>query len=117
MTLAAEESEGFLPLHRRAVEQAQHTAHLFVELLRGVLSLKNSLFVGFGHVIAVVGIGLAHRQTVGPGAELEVESVFHGFVGIVTAAPVADDHTVEGPVALQNLVQEDVIMTIVLVLI
>ena len=36
MTLAAEEAVGLVALHGSTEEQAQHTAHLLVEFLRGV---------------------------------------------------------------------------------
>ena len=117
MTVGAEETERLLALHRRAVEQTEQAAHLLVEFRRRVLSLLDSLLVGLGEIVTVVGIGLAHRQSVGPGAELQVESVPDGLVGIVAATPVADHHPVEAPVLLQDLVEHDIIVAIVLVFI
>ena len=117
MALRAEEADGLVAFHRRTEEEPQHTAHLIVEFLGGVAAFEDGLLVGIGEVVVVVGIGLAHRQTVGPCAELEVETVLDGFIGIVTAAPVGDDDTVEAPVVLQNLVEHRGIMAVVLVLI
>ena len=73
------------------------------------------MLVGLCHVVAVVGIGTAHRQSIGPRTKLEVETVGDGFIRVVATAPVADDHAIETPVVLQDLVQKDVIMTIMLV--
>ena len=66
-------------------------------------------------MITIVGIGAPHGQSVGPGSELKIEPIGDGLVGIVTATPIADDHTVEAPVLFQYLVEQDAIMTIVLV--
>ena len=115
MTLRTEEAERFLALHRRPIEQAEHTAHLLVELFRGVSTLTDGLLVSLSHMIAVVGIGTSHGQSVGPGAELKIETIGDGLVGIVASAPVADDHTIEAPVVFQYLVEQNAIMTIVLV--
>ena len=66
-------------------------------------------------MIGVIGIGLAHRQSIGPCAHLEVKTVADGLLSVVSTTPVADDHTVELPVALEDLVEHDIIMAIVLV--
>ena len=79
--------------------------------------MLDGLFVGRCQIIGIVGIGLAHGQTVGPGAELEVEAVAYRFVGIVATAPVADHHAIKAPVLLQNLVEHDIVVAVVLVLI
>ena len=117
MVLRAEESERFLALHRRTVEKSQQPSHLLIEFLHRVPTLLDALLIGIGQVVAVVGIGLAHRQTVGPGAEFQVEPVLHSLVGIVAATPVTDHHAIEAPVLLQNLVEHDIIVAVVLVLI
>ena len=108
--------------HRGAEVEAQHAAHLLVERLQQVglalaSGLVDELLVGLGHVVGVVGIGAAHGEPVGPRAELHVESVEDGFLGVVAATPVAHHDAVELPVALQNLVEHHAIMTIVLVVV
>ena len=117
MALRTEETKRLLTVHRRTIEQAEHAAHLVVEFLRRVLTLLDQLLVGIGHKVEIIGIGLAHRQSVGPGTELQVESVLDGLFGVVTAAPVGDDYTIVLPITLQDLVEHNVIVTVVLVLI
>ena len=106
-----------MAVHGGAEVEAQHAAHLLVELLRRIASAEDAALVGKGQVVAVVGVGGALAQAVGPRAHLQVQPVADGLIGVVTAAPVADDHAVELPVVLQDLVKKDVVMTIVLVLI
>ena len=113
MTLRAEETVRFVTVHGGAIEQSQHAAHLVVEFLGGVLALHNLLLVSLGQIVAVVGIGLTHGQSVGPSTELEVESVLHSLVGIMTAAPVADHYAVEAPILLQNLVEHGGVVAVV----
>ena len=115
MGLGTEETIRLVTVHRSAIEQAQYTAYFFVEFLCSELPFLDEAFVSLCHVVVVVGIGGPHRQTVCPRAEFEIETVSDGFLCVVAAAPVADDHAIETPVVLQNLVQEDIIMTIVLV--
>ena len=117
MTLRAEETYGLVAFHRGAIEQAQHTTHFLIEFLRGVLALLNGLFVGRCQIVSIVGIGLTHRQTVGPGTEFEVKTIAHSLVGIVATSPVGDDHTIEAPILLQDLVEHDIVVAVVLVLI
>ena len=117
MALRTEEAKGLLTVHRRTIEQSEHAAHLVVEFLRRVLTLLDQLLVGIGHKVEIIGIGLAHRQSVGPRTELQVESVLDGLFGVVTATPVGDDHTIVLPITLQDLVEHNIIVTIVLVLI
>ena len=105
MTLATEESEGLFTLHSGAKEQAQHAAHLLVEFLCGVFPSLDGLLVGLSHVVTVIGIGATHRQTVSPGAELQVETVLHGFIGIMATTPVGDDYAVETPVLFQDFIE------------
>ena len=104
-----------MAIHRGAIEQAQYTTHFLVEFLRGIFSLLDGLFVGRSQIIGIVGIRLAHGQTVGPGAELEIEAIVHSLVGIVATSPVADHHAIEAPVLLQDLVEHDIIVAVVLV--
>ena len=108
---------GALAVHGGAEVEAQHAAHLLVELAGGVLSAEDGLLVGLRQEIALVGVRGTHRQAVGPRAHLQVETVADSLVGVVAAAPVADDHAVEAPVAFQHLVQQRGVMTVVLVLI
>ena len=117
VSLGAEEALRLVAVHGGTIEQAQHAAHLLVELAGGVLALLDERLVGLGHVVEVIGIGLAHGQPVGPGAELEVEPVDDGLLGVVAAAPVADDNAVELPLALEYLVERGGVMAVVLVLI
>ena len=88
MALGTEETVGLLAVHRGAVEQAQHTTHLVVEFLRGVTPFADSLLVGCCQMVAVVGIGSTHGQSVSPRAKLQVQSVADGLVSVVTATPV-----------------------------
>ena len=114
MALAAQESIPALAVHRGAEEEAQHPPHLVVELLFRQFALPDKLFVGIGHVVAVVGIGLAHCQSVGPCAKLHVEPVQHGLHGVVRATPVGHHHAIVAPVAFQYLVEHDVVVAVVL---
>ena len=117
MTLRAEEAKGLLALHRRTIEQAQDAAYLLVEFLRGVLAFLNQSLIGQCHEIIVVGIRGTHRQSVGPRAKLQIESVLDGLFCVVASSPVGNDDAVIFPVAFQNLVQQYIIVAIVLVLI
>ena len=56
MTLAAQESIGLVAVHRGAIEQAQHTAHLLVELLGGIFSLLDELLVWHCQIVVVIGV-------------------------------------------------------------
>ena len=117
MTLAAEETEGLVALHGSTEEQAQNAAYLLIEFLGSVLTLLDKFLVGIGQIIVVVGIGSTHRQTVGPGTELKIESVLYRLVSIMTATPVGDDYSIEPPIVLQDLVEQDLVVTVMLVLI
>ena len=97
--------------------QTEHTAHLLVEFPLGIAAVLDSLLIGERQVIVVVGIGGAHHQTVGPCSELHVESVLNSLVHVVRAAPVTDHHTIEAPVALQDIVQQYAVMTVVLIVV
>ena len=117
MTLAAEEAKGLVALHGGTEEQAQYTAYLLIEFLGGVLTLFDEFLVGIGQIIVVVGIGSTHRQTVGPGTELKIESVLNRLIRIMTATPVGDDYSIEPPIVLQDLVEQDLVVTVMLILI
>ena len=122
VVVGAEEALCAMLVHRGAEVEAQHATHLLVERLQQVGlalagGLVDELLVGLGHVVGVVGIGAAHGEPVGPRAELHVESVEDGFLGVVAATPVAHHDAIELPVALQNLVEHHAIMTIVLVVV
>ena len=117
MTLRTEESIRLMVIHRGTIEQTEHTTNLLVEFLRRVLPLLNKLLIRQSQIVVVVGIGGTHRQTIGPGSELEVESVGDSLVGIVASAPVADNHAIIAPVLFEDLVQENMIVAIVLVFI
>ena len=117
MALRAEEPVRLTTVHRGTIEKVQHTAHLLVQLLGAILPLLDESLVRRSQVVVVVGIRGSHGKPVGPRAELEVETVGDGLLGIMTATPVANDHTVKSPVVLQNLVEQRGIMAIVLVLI
>ena len=88
VTLRAEEAKGLLALHRRTIEQAQNAAYLLVEFLRGVLAFLNQSLIGQCHEIIVVGIRGTHRQSVGPRAKLQIESILDGLFRIVASSPV-----------------------------
>ena len=109
-------------VHRRAEVEAQHASHLLVECFHEVGlalagGLVDELLVRLCKIVGVVGVGASHRQSVGPCSELHVESVEDGLFGVVTAAPVAHDDSVEAPVAFQDTVQRDIIMAVVLVVV
>ena len=114
VAVGAEEAIGLVSFHGRAIVQTKQTTHLVVEFLRGVLALTDALLIRIGEIIAVVSVGLAHRQTVSPGAELEVKSILHSLVSVVAASPVRDHHAVETPVLFQDLVEHDIIVAVVL---
>ena len=115
MSVGTEEAVRTMAVHRGAIEESQHATHLLVELTCGVFAFLYGLQIGTGEIIAVVGVGGAPAQSVGPGAELHVESVPHSLVGVVGSTPVAHHHSVEVPVVLQNLVQGVMVMAVVLV--
>ena len=122
VVVGTEEALCAVGVHRRAEVQTQHATHLLIKCLHQVgLALAcgfiDEFLVRLGQIVAVVGICAAHRQTVGPRAELHIESVEDGLLGVVTAAPVAHDDTVEAPVAFQDAVQRDFIMAVVLVVV
>ena len=77
-----------MTIHRRAIEQTEQSAHLLVEFLCGVLPFLDGLLIGISEVVTVVGVGLTHRQSVSPCAKLEVETILHSLIGIVTTTPV-----------------------------
>ena len=66
MRLRTEETEGALTIHRGAIEQTQHATHLLIEFLGGILEFPNQSLIGQGHIVIVVGIRHAHRQTIRP---------------------------------------------------
>ena len=117
MALRTKESVGLVLSHRCAEEEAEHTAHLVVEFFRGVTALADGLFVGIGEVVVVVGVGLAHRQSVGPGAELQVKTISDGLIRVVATTPVRNHDTIESPVLFEDLVEHDFVVAVVLVLI
>ena len=106
-----------LAVHVGAEHQAQHTAHLLVKFLSGVLALGQQFPVWRSKVIIIVSIGGAHRKTVCPCSELKVKTVGDSLLGVMCTAPVANHHTVEAPLLLQYLVQQYVVVTVMLVLI
>ena len=57
MLLATQEAIGALFVHRRAKEQAQHSAHLVVKFLRRISPLFNSFLIGLAQVVIVVCVG------------------------------------------------------------
>ena len=113
MTLAAKESERLVAFHGGAVEKAQHTAHLLVQLLSSIFSFPDKLLVRKRHIVVVVCVGCTHGETIGPRTELKVESVLDSLLSIVTSAPVAYYHTVKTPVLLQNLVEHGGVVAVV----
>ena len=117
VSLRTKEAIGLVAIHRGAIEQAQHATHLFVEFLGGELSFLDELLVGYCHVVTVVGIGTSHLQAIGPCAKLQVKTIGDSLFCVMAATPVTDYHTIEAPVALQNLIQEDIVMAVVLVFI
>ena len=117
VTLRAEETVRAVAVHRGAEEEAQYTADFVVELLFCELSALDELFVGVGQIVVVVGILSACRQTIGPCAELHIETVADGLLRVVGTAPVAHHHTVVLPVAFKYLVEQLLVVAVVLVLI
>ena len=112
-----ERPERFAGVHRRAENQPQHPARLVVERRHRSLALAEHIEVGGGEVVVVVGVAGSPAQAVGPRTELHVETVLGGLLRVVRAAPVGDDHAVEGPVAFQNVVQQIPVVTAMLSLI
>ena len=104
-------------IHGGAIEEAQYAAHLFIQFLGGVFTFLDTFYIWYGKVVIIVGIAGTHGQSVRPCAELYVEPVLHGLVGIVCASPVAYHYAVIFPVALQNLVQSPLVMAVVFVLV
>lgn len=117
MAFRTEESAIGFGSHCGAEVQAKHATHLIVEFFLGVFPLKDETLVGIGQIIAVVGVSLTHSESVGPRAELHVQAVCDGFVGIVGTSPVTDYNTVKFPVLLENTVKQNLVMTVVLVFI
>lgn len=117
MLRRAERPEGFAAVHRRAEDQAQHAAGLVVELPSTHLAPAEQFEVGIRQVVIAVGIGRAPVQAVRPCAELHVEPLEDGLARIVHAAPVGDDHAVERPVALEDVVQQVLVVAAMLALV
>ena len=97
--------------------QTEHAAHLLVEFPLGIAAVLDGFLIGERQVIVVVGIGGAHHQTVGPCSELHVESVLNSLVHVMRAAPVAYHHTIEAPVAFQDIVQQYAVVAVVLIVV
>ena len=97
--------------------QAEYAAHLVVEFLSAELAGLDPFKIGFCKMITVVNIRGAGGQAVGPSAVLEVEAVGDSLVGIVGASPVADHHSVEAPLALQDIHEHGLVVAEVLILI
>ena len=64
-------------------------------------------------MICIIGFALG-GESIGPGAEFEIETISGSLVGIVCSAPVADYSPVETPLSFQDIVQEVLVMTEVL---
>ena len=101
--------------HRRAEEQAQDATHLVVECLHTVLTGKESVAVGVGEVVTVVGVAGARVETVGPRTKLHIKTVVHSLVGIMTTAPVRDDDAIEAPLPFEQVFEQVLVVTVVLV--
>ena len=115
--LAAQEATGAVAGHRGAEVEAQHAAHLLVEFAGGEFAFLDEFLVGQGQVVSIVGVACTPCQAVGPTAELHVQAVLDGLLGVVGSSPVADDHTVILPVAFQYLVECVLVVAAVLVLV
>ena len=114
---ASELARLMLRIHIRAEDQAQHATRLVVEFRRADLAAADPLQIWGSQEIVVVGISLAHRQAVRPGAELHVQAVGDGLVGVVHSTPVTDHHAVEAPLALEDIIQQILVMAVPLALV
>ena len=117
MGLGAQRAIRPLAVHIGAHHQPQHPSRFLIKFAGREFSLIDELTVGLCHIIVVIGIGSAHGESVGPGAELQVESVFHRLKGVVRTTPVADHHAVEAPLLFQDAVEQHLVMAVVLILI
>ena len=106
-----------LGVHAGAEDKAQDPAGFGVQFLGPGTAVGDALKIRVGEEIGIVGVGLAHREPVGPGAELHVQAVGDGLVGVVDAAPVADHHSVEAPFTLEDVVQQVLVVAVPLALV
>ena len=106
-----------MTVHRRAIEKAQHPTHLVIQLLGGKHPFTYQFLVVGGQVVVVVGIRGTERQAVGPCAKLHIQAIHHRLTGIMTTTPVGNHHTIILPILFQDLIQQDIIMTVVLILV
>ena len=117
MCFGTQESLCTVVVHRGTEEQSEYPTHLLVEFLSGTFSLQYLIFICISKVIQVVGIRHSVSHTVGPRAELHIQTISDSLIGVMCSAPVAKHHTVEPPVVLKNLIKKYGIMTAVLTLI
>ena len=117
MALRTEEAIWLVAVHRGAIEQTKDTTYFLVEFFHIVFTFLYKFLIGQSKVITIIGIGSPHGQTIGPRTELEVESIGDCLVGIMTSTPITDYHTIVTPILFQNLIQQNAIMTVVLVFI
>ena len=104
-------------VHRRAISQAEDTAHFVIQLLGACFSFFYQPQIGLCQIIVVVCIARPVRKSVCPTAKFHVQSVVYGFFRVVYASPIGNDHAVEAPFSLQDVIQQILVMAGVLVFI
>ena len=114
MCIGTERTETFVRVHRCTENQPQHVAHLVVEFLGTDLAALDFLQVGQGKIIHVVGVRAAFGQSVGPGAELQIQTVADSFIGIAHATPIGDNCSVKSPLAAKYIHEQTVVVAGVL---
>jgi len=65
-------------------------------------------------MIVPVAVAGSSGETVCPGTHLDVESVQNSLFAVTASAPVADYNAVKSPVALEDVAEEFLIVTVVL---
>ena len=101
-----------------AEDETQHTASLVVDNLHWHLTLASLLKISCAEVIVVITEAISlGSESVGVATHLKVKTELDSLVGVVACTPVGDDCAIEAPLALEDLVQETLIVRYVLILI
>ena len=114
MLVRADGTIRLVAVHGRAEDKAQDACGLVVDSRHGHFALFQHLQVGIGQEIVVVTKGTFRSQAVGVRTHLDIQSVDGSLVGVVRTAPVGNDHAVKTPVALQNLLEQQLMVAAVL---
>src|SRR5690554_7987155 len=110
MLLSGKGAKGAVSVHFRSENETQHVARLGIQLLSAHLARANQAKIRKGYMVVVVSIRLAPAQAIGPCAKFHVQSLENGFMRIVHATPIGDDHAIKTPFFPQDLIQQVVVV-------